>query len=516
MLEEAKFLLSRGISVIPVKGRTGTDVDDSKRPVVSWKEFQTRQPSMIEVGTWFKFSRYNLAVVTGQVSRIITLDVDVNKGGADSIKDKFIPLTWCDKSNNGLHYHFRWVSAFDNVKTTDSDYLPGIDVRGNGGYCIVPPSIGFSGQPYAWIKAPTNTPLAYPPAWLVDLIVTKQTSKRSLEIGNKQGWIAEALVGLKEGNRDHTFIRLAGRLWHDGLEVQDIFSILKPHAEISGFGLDELMAKVDQVSKYDRQRGEYIVEELEKEEAITLTELFSDNVKDVEWQIDRVLPKEGLLILGGRQGIGKTFLALDLCIELAKGGGSWLGRFAVNPGSALYIDEENGASLLKQRLKAMLKSKGIVKVPEGLHLCIEHNYKIDNEKSVEKLKRKLEKYTPSVVVLDSLRRLHSRNENDSGEVAFLFDVLKKLARTYHCSFVILDHERKSSNYTPEGTVEPSSDDLRGSNDKGAAADAVVSIKEKKGELYLYHTKVRYAKPFLPVLVQIEDDEANKTIAVRGY
>lgn len=514
MLNEAKYLLSRGISVIPVMGRESITEEGFKKPVFNWKEFQTRLPSMIEVEEWFKYKRYNLAVVTGQISRILCLDIDSKKGGLDSIKGKYIPLTWSDRSPNGLHYYFIWTPTLNGKVTSFADLLPGVDIRGDGGYVIVAPSIGYSNTNYSWIRQPMNTPLAYPPSWLVDLLLKRQ-EKKVIEVGNKQGWIAEALTGLKEGNRDHTFIRIAGRLWHDGLQAQDIFEVLKPHAEKCEFSLDELKLKVDQIQKYDRKVGEYIVEEIEKEKTLTLKELLSDQIQDVEWQVDKVLPKEGVLILGGRQGVGKSFLALDLCIELARGGGSWLNRFAVNPGVALYIDEENGASLLKQRLKAMLKAKGITKIPEGLHLCIEHNYKIDNEKSLEKLKKKIEKVNPQVIVMDSLRRFHNRNENDSGEVALLFDTIKRLARTYHCAFVILDHERKPSNDSM-GNIDPSSDDLRGSNDKGAAADAVINLKEKRGELYLYHTKVRYSKPFLPVLVQIEDNEAEGKIQVRGY
>ena len=121
-----------------------------------------------------------------------------------------------------------------------------------------------------------------------------------------------------------------------------------------------------------------------------------------------------------------------------------------------------------------------------------------------------------MVVLDSLRRLHGCDENNSGDISALFNVLKKMARTYHTAFVVLDHERKPMQDTRFQVEEASSDDLRGSNDKGASADAVINLKEKKGELYLYHTKSRYAKPFLPVLVQIEEEEKEGKIAIRGY
>jgi hypothetical protein len=225
MLQDAKYLLSQGISVIPIKGRTGNTEDEYKKPVISWKLFQQRLPSMKEIVEWFQFSRYNLAIVTGQISRLLVLDIDDRHNGMQSIANKVIPNTWQDKTPGGNHYYFRWHPTLNDKTTSVSNLLPGVDIRGNGGYVIVPPSVGYNGLTYSWIKSPKNTPLAYPPPWLLDAI-NKQV--RIVEVANKQGWIAEALAGVKEGNRDQTFIRLAGRFWHDGLEAEEIFELLKP------------------------------------------------------------------------------------------------------------------------------------------------------------------------------------------------------------------------------------------------------------------------------------------------
>jgi hypothetical protein len=510
LLNEAKYLLSKNISIIPIKGRTGIDEADSKKPILAWKEYQDRLPRLDEVEFWFSHSKHNMAMVTGPISKVLVLDIDNKRNGLDSLKGKFIPSTWEDSSPNGKHFYFQWTPTLKDKVTNDSDLLPGVDIRGEGGYVITAPSIGYSGTPYRWVKHPKNTLLAYPPAWLISLLKTRGAAKE-LVSGNPHGWIADTLKGLERGAPRHkSLIKVAGRLWHDGYSPSDITEILKLHVLSCGLTLDNFQKSIiEQIQKYERN-----IEDDKEDRVLNLKDLMKDDIEDVVWLINKVLPIEGTLILGGKQGIGKSFLALDLCLEMSIGG-KWLNKFAVTQAPTLYIDEENGASLLKQRLKAMMKAKGMSHVPENLHLCIEHNYKLDLEKSVARLKRKIEKVNPKLVVLDSLRRFHNKNENDSGEVSALFETIKKMARLYGCAFVVLDHERKS-NPAIIGKNDASSDDLRGSNDKGAAADAVISLKEDKGQLNLWHTKARHSRPFLPILVKIEDNEENKTIEVKGY
>lgn len=62
---------------------------------------------------------------------------------------------------------------------------------------------------------------------------------------NKPGWIAEALSGLTEGNRNSTFARVIGRLHHDGWETQDILTLLTPHAQEHNFSPEELRKEVE-------------------------------------------------------------------------------------------------------------------------------------------------------------------------------------------------------------------------------------------------------------------------------
>jgi len=463
---------------------------------------------MVELTQWFQFGRYNLALITGQISRILCLDIDYRHDGLKSIAGKEIPNTWHEKSPNGEHYFFKWTPALNALTTSHSDLLPGVDTRGNGGYVIISPSVGYNGEKYQWVNHPMKAPLAYPPSWLVDLFRTSRT----LGITNKQGWIAEALAGLAEGNRDNTFIKIAGRLWSDGWQAGDILEVLKPHAEQAAFPLEDLKLKVEQIQKYPRNE----VIDLGNETDTNIEAFMSSTEDNLQWNVEGLVPEQSVTILGGMQGLGKTWLMLDLAIELSRGGGSWLNKYQVNQGNVLYVDEESSNRLLRYRLRKLISAKGLKIGNLKLHLTVGRNLDFCNENSVSKFRTLIEKTQPKVIFIDSLIRVHKVNENSSNEMAQVFNVVKKLAREFNCTFFFADHENKGV-YNQETEKEPSSNDLRGSNEKGAFADSILSLRKKNGELYMYHTKSRHCEAGLPIMVKIEDmDEAKTKLCVRGY
>jgi RecA-family ATPase len=92
-------------------------------------------------------------------------------------------------------------------------------------------------------------------------------------------------------------------------------------------------------------------------------ELLASSAPPVRWVIPDYIG-EGLTILAGRQNSGKSWLALDWAIAVARGGMA-MGSVACEPGDVLYIDLENGERRIRSRL-----GDGEVTTPWKTGYCI--------------------------------------------------------------------------------------------------------------------------------------------------
>jgi len=201
-----EYIYKFGYSVIPV----GRD----KKPVIDWKEYQTRYPTDEELEVWFSDGKNNIAIVTGPISGIAVLDID-GKEGEESIKQNklYLPPTPCVKTGKGYHYYFKYQ---DGVRNFTRRY-PGIDLRGEGGYVLAPPSIHPSGMRYEWL-IPPGEELPELPGWVLE---------KKEEIKEREpGWVEEAIEGVEEGQRNDTLARLAGHYFGKKLSLEETKKIL--------------------------------------------------------------------------------------------------------------------------------------------------------------------------------------------------------------------------------------------------------------------------------------------------
>ena len=116
----------------------------------------------------------NLGIVTGKESGIFVLDADTAEGhGVDGIgelkkliEERGLPDTLMVESPSGsLHYYFNHPGGDTKIQTSDSKIAPGIDIRGDGGMVLAPPSIKPDVGEYKWLN---DLPVADAPAWLIE------------------------------------------------------------------------------------------------------------------------------------------------------------------------------------------------------------------------------------------------------------------------------------------------------------------------------------------------------------
>jgi hypothetical protein len=127
---------------------------------------------------WTQFPKANVAIVTGQVSGIFVIDVDTDAGhGVDGFASLAalpgaMPETLTAQSPSGSkHFYFNWPDT-GTIRNSVGKIGPGLDVRGDGGMVIAPPSVKPDGGVYIWNN---SAPIADAPAWLLEMVCNTDT-----------------------------------------------------------------------------------------------------------------------------------------------------------------------------------------------------------------------------------------------------------------------------------------------------------------------------------------------------
>ena len=118
----------------------------------------------------------NVGIAAGRISGTLHLDLDTQEA-IDAVRRVGIPKTWSFRTGKGEQHLFKYPPLLDGLYiANDVALAPGIDVRSDGGYSVVPPSMHYFGFEYSWIHAPWETPLADIPKWLMDQLIIKNKS----------------------------------------------------------------------------------------------------------------------------------------------------------------------------------------------------------------------------------------------------------------------------------------------------------------------------------------------------
>ena len=202
--------LHRGWSVIPMRKR-------DKRPTIRWQDFQTSRASEQEVHDWFsRWPDNNVGIVTGAVSGLVVLDVDPRHSGKKSLNNLMREhgplLRTLEAMTGGGGRHIYFAHPGGTVRNRVG-IAPGIDLRGDGGCIVTPPSVHPSGNHYQWVKGcgPGQVKLAPLPHWLQQMV-----SNAAQRAGHTLVYWRELLgKGVQQGERNNTIASITGHLlWH--------------------------------------------------------------------------------------------------------------------------------------------------------------------------------------------------------------------------------------------------------------------------------------------------------------
>lgn len=135
--------------------------------VASW----WRPDPIIPAREWYPYA--NIGVVTGRGSGIFVLDVDTYAGGGPTLgayerRNGDLPLTRVHSTGRGGTHYFFAHPGFDVRNSAKRVLGAGLDIRGENGFVVVPPSVS-SGGPYE-LNPAHDIPPAPAPEWLLSLL----------------------------------------------------------------------------------------------------------------------------------------------------------------------------------------------------------------------------------------------------------------------------------------------------------------------------------------------------------
>jgi len=227
---------------------------------------------------------------------------------------------------------------------------------------------------------------------------------------------------------------------------------------------------------------------------------FSAQPAPISWLVKRWLQSQALIMVHGPSGGGKTFVVLDWCLRMASGTVDWCGQ-KVKAGNVVYLAGE-GHHGLRGRIAAWKHHNKAGKLSmwlskDGCDLNTPTGYL----QVVEQVRLLQEK--PEVIVVDTLHRFLSGDENSAQDAKTMLDACGNLMTEFDCSVVLVHHT---------GVSDEAQHRARGSSAWRGALDIEISVVPgKKDEpMQLVQRKSKDAELAPTVYLQLE------TVTIPGW
>lgn len=155
--------------------------------------------------------------------------------------------------------------------------------------------------------------------------------------------------------------------------------------------------------------------------------------------------REGISMIFGEPGSGKTWLAKDVGVNIAEGRKVW-GRYNCKPQKVLFLEGDFSFLLLKDRLKHFnlteIGEKNFRSLTADEFEKKGYEYKIDTEEGKKNIEAFVDLFRPDFLIIDSLCSFMEGDESKSEAVKSVITYLRTLSQKYKLHVMIIHHSRK--------------------------------------------------------------------------
>lgn len=463
--------------------RTFPVVKGEKVPAVKdWQGFHSDD---------FDLKRFNVGLQTGMPSGIVVLDIDAKHNGYDSLAElekehgKLPETLRSITANGGAHFFFAHPGT-QPIRNGAAIYgKPGVDVRGDGGYVVAPPSILAEGKSYVWdIGSPIT--LAPLPQWLV--VHSKQNAKPTVESEY-----------FPEGTRNSSLARLAGSMRRFGLDETDIVDTL---LNVNQTKCNPPLPEAE-VKNIARSVARYTPEQQDERPLLSLSAkaFVALDIHPPKYLINGLWPEQGIGFVAGPPKVFKSFVAMEMAFAIATGE-PFLGKFHVDePRTALIIQQESSKSAYRVRMDNATKKYGET---NNLYILSNYHMTLEEDSTIERLETEIDRLRPAFVVLDPLAAFIKGDENSAQAMGNVVRLLRRLRDTYGTGFCVVHHSAKQNGGL---SSERGGMRMRGSSALYAAAEAGLWVDRVDKELPRSRVvcDLKESEPYAPFQVELDQE-----------
>ena len=449
--------LKNGFSIFPTRG---------KKPLVAWEKYQFERPTKQQVIEWWdKWPDADIGVVTGGISGIVVVDID---GG----KVPQLPPTAVSQTSPGHFQYFFKYPGF-SVKNSTKEIAPNLDIRGDGGFVVVPPSKHFNRETreqdftYTWLISPEDASFAELPDWIIE-----KFKKEPKKITLKES------VSIPEGTRHDKLLSLANSLLSRKYAPNEVWLTLSEINKTYQEPHDP-----NDLAQIFQDACQFIESQQQVQHNSTIVipnalEFLKQEFGDTDWLVEDLIPTGGSTIIVAKRESYKTWLALYLSNCIIQGLSLW-DRFPTHKNKVLYITNDDPPRNFQKRLDTFSFDSSFFVYYQGLP-----PFSIDQSNgSFEAVSKIIKQEEIGLVIVDILRNTHNKDSNTDKDAKLVFDKYKELREAnLNLTLLFLIHPSKEQQMEKR-FGKRQSEEAVGSYYWEASVDTVLSlIKNTEDEI----------------------------------
>jgi hypothetical protein len=526
--------LQAGWSVIPLR------ISD-KMPAIEWKKYQTQHPTEDEVTGWFEdgvpngngglTKIFGIAVVTGEISGIVVCDCDNQEALTYAISECSLFGLLTVSTTRGQHIYFKHPGGKvqNKVGGTGRDWpdVAGLDLRGDGGYVVAPPSIKFDDEGKYKHSYTFNCPeheienfMATLPVWPgirvrakpvpIDEWSFETLSLAAVRTYGEDVWtqVGERVKNLghllREGDgRNNWLVKYVGEIVSSGMDESqarvamdqfqsEFFSPHLPPTESDSVLKSVLLTdRRNHPEKYAAKEAYDTKNEVRKGRAEAIKMIRPNNLAQLrsmsagkQFLIDPFVPPRAIIQVVGFNGHGKSLWLINMLWAAAKGQ-SFGSAYADEKVRCLYLDFEGSSTTLIERIDRCIQMHGDMDESFSIwnaNVAEEDMYLTDGE-GISKLGELINEVNPQLVVIDTVRQAWSGMEENSPHSWVKVNAIAMHMRNSGMSVIVV-HHRNKPNMQGHGREAGSTAQLKDLDVQIIVTKVVESLEQAKREAAL--------------------------------